>query len=404
MSNARGTNRIMSISFKISHQHSTFTKCSARDSWKNRNSTGATEQKLVYATPPSPKTSTSSKQKNIKKELSGKMTFPRLPHCACMRHTLVPSFSMWLRKSTASQQCKRAIATPRQRHGVSRRAGGPFPFFWARIVSLARRWCAVQRGSRQFALRLRSSHCRWHHHATPRRCKTAFFDLLSQTSNSWAFSLLLIIDFWCRQQLLGVFSLFRKKKSPVAGTRGRNIAGPLRRFYPEFDEPARSHRKVKNLHGSERAAPRENATGMSRICTTGRARPLLMAQVVTLCLCAQNSGKPPPWKRVQIAILTHQVKPDHRACVVAGTTHKTNSMWENLPEPDGPSRWVLPTAGLCGRALDVPRRRSPNRRRGPHAGRGKVRWRNHSRNWPPSPLFSCSSFQKHHHALCCSLG
>ena len=85
---------------------------------------------------------------------------------------------------------------------------------------------------------------------------------------------------------------------------------------------------------------------MSRTCTTGRARPLLKAQVITLCWRDQNSGKPPPWKRVQIAILTHQVKPDHRACVVAGTTHETNSMWGDLPEPDGPSRWVLPTASV----------------------------------------------------------
>ena len=47
----------------------------------------------------------------------------------------------------------------------------------------------------------------------------------------------------------------------MAGARGRKITKPLRRFHLEFDAPARSHRKVKNLHGSERAAPRECGEG-----------------------------------------------------------------------------------------------------------------------------------------------
>ena len=176
----------------------------------------------------------------------------------------------------------------------------------------------------------------------------------------------------------------------MAGTRGRRLLDHFDDFIPSLTNQ-HVHTGKSKIFTAQRERPlARTQQECQKSAQQAREGPLLKAQVVTLCWCARNSGKPPPWKRVQIAIFTHQVKPDHRACVVAGTTHKTNSMWENLPEPDGPSRWVLPTAGLCGRALDVPRRQSPNRRRGPHAGRGKVKWRNHSRNWPPSPLFSCS--------------
>ena len=126
MANARGTNRIMSISFKMSHQH-VHKMFAARFVEKSKlHRSYRTKAGLRNPSVTQNKHFIETKKKH-KKELSGKMAFPRLPHCACMRNTLVPPFSMWLRKSRASQQCKRAIATPRQqRHGVSRRAGGNF--------------------------------------------------------------------------------------------------------------------------------------------------------------------------------------------------------------------------------------------------------------------------------------
>ena len=180
-----------------------------------------------------------------------------------MRSTLVPPFSMWLRKSRASQQCKRAIATPRQqRHGVSRRAGSNFSdlrslnFFWrsvifffvdapfvllganrvscSTVVCCATRVAPICSATQKLALPAP--------HATPRRCKTAFFDLLSKTSNSWAFSLLLFKVYWCRQQLLGCFAFSEERKYCGGCSEEKTRHTHNKTNIPKTREPSRASR------------------------------------------------------------------------------------------------------------------------------------------------------------------
>ena len=131
-------------------------------------------------------------------------------------------------------------------------------FFWARIVSLARRWCAVQRGSRPFALRLRSSHCPRH---TPRHANAIPRSLTSfrkrQTPGHFPFlcSRFIGVD----NNSWGVFRFFGRKKVlwRVLGDE---------RLQNHFDD------FILNL------THQHVHTGKSKICTARRERPLARTQ------------------------------------------------------------------------------------------------------------------------------